>query len=830
MRSPNRQQWSLVLSVVVVVVLVTGLGFYASTDDERARLPVITEIVASSSTTAADAIGDHPDWIELHNPADEPIDLAGWTLSDDDDPTSFWEIPELVLEPGDHVVVFASGRGVPDADGNLHTDFHLDRDGEPVVLTGPDGITIIDRLPPVPVPRNASFGRDPADPDRLCWFAVPTPGEPNAPECFDDETLGAPELSVPAGFHPAPIDLEIVSQLDEAEIFYTLDGSYPDPATNAERTHRYEGPIRIEDRSDEPDVLALIPTTIDRDAVDWSPNLPPELDGPVPKATVVRARTRYGAESSATYFVGDHHVRDALPVVSLAMDAEFLFDHDTGILVPGATFEEYRRSEHFDPHFGPLTAANYHQRGRDWERPFADDLRRVVVMDWCEPSTGCAYQTSVGVRVHGGFTRAYSRKSLRLYARLDYGGRRFDHDLFSGGAPVGHRRLILRNSGNDHVETLLADAYFQGLMGHFEAETQAFQLVVLHLNGEYWGLFNLRERYDRHYLELVHGADPDTVVQLQTHHGILDWGDPADAADYAATIEELWDAPSVTDEVVRIVESRFDLDNFFDYLVAHVFTGNEDWPHNNSRAWRQPPGPEGPGVGPLDGRWRWMVYDLDLFGGGHFAYDESHDPFGDNLAPDLGPELSGGVPALFNRLMEHEPTRNRFVNRLADHLNTAFDEERMLGELAVLEDLFAPEMPTHIARWERPETVEQWHTNVERLGTFMVERVDAQRQQLVGRFELEGTAEITVRHDPAGGTVRVNHLVLGDSPPGVTDPAQWTGVYFDGVPIEIEALAADGSGFSHWEGAPASATVTDPRLTLDPGAVDELEAVFEPLG
>lgn len=113
-------------TVAGVLAVVGGLAFYATRDTGPSNL-VISEVVASNSATFADAEGDHEDWIELHNPTDEVVDLTGWVLSDDDEPTVGWVFPEETIEPGGHLVVFASGLDHRDAQGRLHTNFRIDR-------------------------------------------------------------------------------------------------------------------------------------------------------------------------------------------------------------------------------------------------------------------------------------------------------------------------------------------------------------------------------------------------------------------------------------------------------------------------------------------------------------------------------------------------------------------------------------------------------------------------------------------------------------------------------------------------------------------------------
>ena len=796
------------------------VGFVPSLDG-----PIISEVMSSNGSTLADEDEDFSDWIELHNPSPEPVELDGYFLSDDDEEPDRWQVPAVILEPGGFLVVFASGKDRSDPAGELHTDFRVAQGDEPVLLVAPDGETVVDRLPGEGVPRDASIGRDPEDLTRVCLFAEPTPGEPNVPTCFDDTELGAPTLSHSSGFYDESFELEISATDPGATIIYTLDGSYPDLHANPGRTFVYGDPLTIEDRTGEPPAIATIDSTAsdhpyvaERQARFGMPDL---RDVALEQATVVRARSDYSAASTATYFVGEERRREGLTVVSLVMDADFLFDHETGVYVAGRTYDEWRESEDFDPHAAWDVPTNYNQRGRAWERPFEHELGDAVVLEVCHPGGQCSYQREIGIRTHGGFSRTLPQKSLRLYARNDYGDRRFRESLFGEDGPQGHRRLILRNSGNDNGFLMFADAYLQSLMGDLAADTQAYEPTVVFINGEYWGIQNLRERYDRHYLEVVHGADPARVEILDNSSPPLVSNRPGGVAAWQELLAELGTYEPTSERFVSELERAVEVDSFFDFIIAHVFVGNRDSISNNARWWREPGGPDALGAGTRDGRWRWLISDFDNSGGGVGRYHASYDVFPDRLPSGAEPSYRDGIPFLFDRTMENEALRNRFLNRFADHLNTTFDSERTVEVLDTTADRLRDEIDLHAVRWRRDMT-EKWEGRVAELETFMHERPHIQRQQLVQRFALDGTATLGVQ-TAGSGTVRVNEIEVASAAPG----GAWRGVYFLGVPVTLRAEPLDGYRFVRWEGIDVAAT--DPEMTLPIRDDVEVEAVFEPV-
>lgn len=869
-----------------------GLAFGADTTTDAAAprtRPVISEVSTSNPGDIFDADGDAPDWIELHNPSDDWISLAGWSLSNDPARPQRWALPVRQLAPGERLVVFASGKDRSHPAGELHTDFRLGRTDAEVLLTDPDA-RIVDHASPGELPRGASWGRHPDDPQRTCWFAFPNPGGPNSPGCFSDLRLGAPTFSVPSGIHPEPFELTITAErpvgiAGDATIYYTLDGSWPDPFGNPDRTFVVDGPIRIADRTPEPDRLALIDTTKPEDILETVRiAFPSDRSTPTDKATVVRARTEHGLDATATYFIGHDPSPAGLPIVSLALDEEFLFDHDTGIAVAGRRFDDWVASDGFDP-AAPwwLADANYFGSGRDWQRPVLGDHHRAAVVELCEIDLGCVEQRRVGVRIHGNFSRMFPQKGLRLYADDDPWSPSFGPAFLADQGPAGHRRILLRTAGNDNRWLVFADGYLQSLMGNLAVETQAYRPAVVYLNGEYWGIHNLRERYDQHYLATVHGADPDRVVILDQAFGRhqVQRG-PSGAAD---ELDELIAAvaaldPAAPDFGARLeglVEPSLDLDSFLDFVIAHTFSGNWDWPGNNTRVWRYLAGedhdragaggaaPEaaGDGVGaggsagvvgagrsgaggaaddvgagrfddPLDGRWRWMVFDLDHAGERAGRFNPAYDVFTDRMAPTDDPGVESGYPALFHRMMQHTAYRDQFLNRFADLLATDFAPTRTLAALDQLEGLLAPEMTRHIDRWRQHDDIAEWRSMVQAKRAFMFERPGRQRRHLEELFGVAPAVAVSVRAE-GGGSVQLNGLAV---------PADgFTGEYWPGVPVTVTARADDGHRFVGWVGtpdAPGAETFgdptdptsllepTDPTLLIDPGAGLDLVAVFEP--
>jgi hypothetical protein len=746
---------------------------------------VINEIQSSNQTTIADDDGDFEDWIELYNAGPDTADISLFGLSDSHEEPFRWVLPEsTVLEPGGFLLVWASGKDRRTPGQPLHTNFSIARDGEEILLSHPalpPGEQRIDEVPPTPIPSDLSWGRVTDGSAEWAYFDRPTPGQPNASSPGFGTILEMPEPSHQAGFHPEPFDLALTSPDGGAEIRFTLDGSKPGPDSEL-----YSGPIPIADRSTQPNDLSEIKEITHRYAPAGTPY------ETVFKGTVVRARAYRdgdlpGPVLTGTYFIHPKsHARYTLPIVAINTERDHFFDHETGIYVLGRVHEEWLNAG--GGAFNGGAPANYNRRGRDWERPahftlFEDDGTIAISQD-------------IGVRIHGGWSRAFPHKSLRLYSRSDYGESRFRYRFFEHLELDDFNRLILRGSGQDQTATMFRDVYIQESVRHMNMDIQHFRPVVAFLNGEYWGIYNIRQRYDRHYFEthydLVEGQLDLLTTSAQNPRA-------GDNADYLAMREFIDEEDLSEDALFEQVARQMDIDNFIDYFIANIFADNTDWPHNNIDFWRKNHGEYRPDalIPEHDGRWRWVLVDTD-FG---FGWQSSYSNNTMNRVTGIGREPWANT--LLNGLLENRSFRDAFFNRFADMLNTTFQPMRMTALLDSLKAIYAPEIVEHINRrgdagnWPYPRNYEDWVDKVEVMRRFAKQRPGYMWEQLAGYADLD-TLRLVL--DIAGpGTINVNTIAIDPATVDSNALWPWNGTYFSGIPVSLHARPEPGFKFVHWE-------------------------------
>jgi len=783
----------------------------------------VREVVSWNEGHLRDGAGKSPDWIELANVSSQIISLAGYTLSDDPKKLGKSRLPSGSLAPGERLVVFASGDPSRSSATELHLNFKISTGGDVILVSGPDG-SLNDRVEVLPVTLpDISQGRLPSAPEQWRYFAEPSPASANPEQGYS--AISAPvQFSHEAGIYNAPFNLSLGST-PGSEIRYTTNGA--EPLSSAPL---YGTPLEVTDRSDEPNGISLIEgTSIANQHTDgW---FPPR--GSVPKAFTIRARSTQsdalpGPIATRTYFVGgEGPAQWKLPVVSLASDPDGLFDYERGIYMLGKIFDDYRATHGREPLTGH-TPANYTQRGPEWSR--------LGHFEYFEADGQLGYRQNISLDIQGQSSRSFRQKSLGLKPRGDTKpASSFDFPFFPGlkrrgleGQRESFEGLRLRNGGNDWDYAMMRDALAHRLAAPLGFDVMTPQPVVVYLNGEFWGLYYLREQGDRESISAHYGIPKNDIV-IAEGNGVVKEGEPGDAESYAELLALVGNGGLDDPTKFGAVESRMDVENFLNYQLTEIYLGNRDWPQNNIRFWRdrlpqnRPPG-ENPGA---DGRWQWMLFDTDLSYGHPWTTGVGEDTLAVALNPTGRPGIGGPKStALLRGLMENPEFRIDFINSMADLLNSVFGSAHTGAEIDNLIDEISPVMPDQLDRWRTSSgSVSLWKSNVRVLEGFARQRPRVIRSQLPRELGTGRSSDLTIDvSPPQAGIVTIHRLRLESTTPGIVEPVYpWKGEYFEDVPITVRAEARPGFTFLRWAGK-AEGIDTFETTLIGPA---ELTAIFE---
>ena len=634
----------------------------------------------------------------------------------------------------------------------LHTNFKLSSNGDDLILSDQDEI-VIDSIFTGTLETDMSFGRY-FESSSWVLFAEPTPGSSNSTSSYAG-ALSPIEFSMASGFYnQGQISVELSTPDESATIYFTTDGTTP---TMDDFNYGYSIP--------------LTSTTVIRARAFLNGWLPSETE-------------------SKTYIFGEDEA-EGLPVVFLSTDPSTFFDEDTGMYVmgPNASWDF--------PYFG----ANFWE---DWERPIHFEILET---------DGSGYAANAGVKIFGGWSRAFPQKSFSIFSRSYYGPSTFDYGLFPDSGIDSYEAFILRNSGNDWESTMLRDGFITSLTNDLNIDHQQYRPAVLYLNGEFWGIQNIREKVNEHFLASHHLINAENIdlldIQGVNEENIVHGTN----IDYVNLLDYLENQDMGDPIVQNALEQWIDIESYMSYQAFQIFIDNRDWPGNNIKFWRDHR---------VGGKWRWILYDTD-FG---FSIWESNAYTYNTLSFALNPNGPGWPNPpwstfLFRRMMDNDHFKNSFINIYCDLLNTVFQPNYLISHLDSIANNIEEIIPVHRARWYNngnwPNSTVNWQSRINTMENFSTNRRSYAINHIKNQFDLPNIAQTSLNIVPEGaGSIQLNTLKIIES--------GWNGYYFPTIPIEARAIPNEGFQFSSWLEFPDSNATIHVQVT-DPFT---LTAVFIP--
>ena len=469
-----------------------------------------------------------------------------------------------------------------------------------------------------------------------------------------------------------------------------------------------------------------------------------------------------GKEKFASYVVG---VDTELPVVVVGLDSLLLWDKWTGLFVDINNYMHFEVPAKFSFCFDD---GDYSQAG--------------------------------GMRLHGGATRIYPQKSFRFYARGEYGVTKFEYPFFGKESQPEYDNILLRNGGQDWNYSMMRDGIVSNLFKPLKKlDVCAYRPALCFINGEFYGMNNIRERVDDDFIAIKYGLDDKNINIIEHPNRLLN----GDFAAYRAFFDSLLAMDMSVDENYRKIEAGLAIDNFIDYVISELFIVNYDWPFNNLKFWSSDD---------YDGKWRMVSFDHDLSIG--FI---SATPDRNHISYLLGHELE--FSRIFGTIMQNSHFRNSFINRSADLLNTVFLPDRLISITDSLAANIRNEIHWQQSRWD--SSGKDWENQIVLIKDFARRRPAFMRMNYVDQFGLADTSVVELySHPDKGGQIRISTIEQPANP--------WRGIYFRNVPVRIEAIAAQGYKFEGWylPGLKDSASVA--HILLD--SMNYIEAYFEKTG
>lgn len=622
-----------------------------------------------------------------------------------------------------------------------------------------------------------------------------------------EETQNTVSFSKEGGLYTSDFNLSLETNSENGIIYYTTDGKNPDSTSNV-----YSGEIHIKNRTDEPNKISMYQNIVESGFNEPIGNV---FKGTVIKARVILPDGTMGPVSQNSYFINPsiHSKYIGAKVISITANEDDLFG-EKGIYV----------------------CPNYRTVGNPNEIE--------AYMEVFDEKGNSTLSQSIGLRLNGAGTREFQQKSLRVYARenpvfLNGDSKTFRYDFFDGMAKDSYgdiinenKRIILRNAGDDWSKYYLRDTLAQGIAKKLGIDSQAYSPAVVFINGEFWGVHFIRERYDNQYFKYHYNLEnKDDVIMIEIANdplkATLSEGNGAEDLEvFNSEAYFIIYNDMKVEENYRKAETLFDLDNMIDFYIANIFLENVDWPHNNIKIWKN----KNPENKTVDGRWRFVLADMDVtmeslkviysdaYSEGDIRRIYWEEGFGGALAQKLDANCISNH--MFNKLLENEDFKNRFISRYFQYIDTVFAPDDIKNQIDARYNL-----TFHLRNEQMLRYPQSWrYTNTIALKTWADERGEVAKQEIVNYFGLNKNAEdikITATSDLSQGKIVLNGIAND------TMYAESDVVTFNtkkGYPITFKAIPEEGYEFWYFD-------IDDiywhkDKYTTNPGGNMNIKAVF----
>ena len=621
----------------------TGAGYSAF--DAANRLPLggvyISEFGGSTGSVASD-------WVEIYNSTGSAVSLAGYGISNNPKNPAKWVFPDISIEPGEYLLLYATGSADKAQKKNLKLNFCISSTGEALFFFDPNG-KLIDKLSAGRMRSGQSYGRDGSD--NRFYYAEPTPGAQNG-KGYEGITQ-LPAFSVTPGIYDNAVTVAITAGEGET-IRYTTDCTTPNASSEV-----YSGELSISKNS-------------------------------VIRAAAFRDGYLSGDVATATYLFRSDGVNHALPVVTLVTDPDNLWNSKTGIYATGDQFDPDAAS-----YADTLQSATYYQAKFATEEQVDTIWEKPAAFSLFDDNGKQVFTQNVGIRIAGSFGRGRAQKGFNVIARKEYGKGSMEYPFFENRPYTEYKAVVLRAGAQDQNRSKIRDELASGLLEGTDINIlyQAYRPTVLYLNGEYWGVYFMKEKRNRFFVAQHENTENNVDLAIGKGFKQRSYGDNSDWVSLYeyATSHDLSSA-----EAYAYVSERMDVDSFRDYMIAEIYNGNTDT--YNFQYYRL-----------KGGKWKFIFYD--------FCWG-FQSPGHETLAFRMGKTPADVCSAkLFAAMLQNKGWRDSFCRRFGELLNTAFAPERVTALIEELYGYVEPEIKREREKFNKDTFmgVKQPNTN---LGTY----------------------------------------------------------------------------------------------------------------
>jgi len=318
------------------------------------------------------------------------------------------------------------------------------------------------------------------------------------------------------------------------------------------------------------------------------------------------------------------------------------------------------------------------------------------------------FAVSCGIKLFGGTSVEYAKKSFQLKFRAKYGTGKLKYKMFENSDVDSFNSLVLRAGGQAQYRSMIADEVgtsLAGLSGNMPTVlVQSYRPANLYINDEYMGVYFIREKINDDFVASHLGGEPEEATIMGFWNGTyVIAGKDGDEWDELYSFVQKKDLSLA--ENYEYVKSKLDIDSMIDFYVIEMFVANTDT--GNVRVAKSRSG---------DGKWRYVLFDLDL----SFIIEKS----GANAQLGTLKVTSRPFNPIIYNLLKNDEFTEYFYERLDMHMKSTISPEAVTARIDAIYNEIEKDMQYEIARWKdatdnsgmgRHKTVASWEKKVEEL-------------------------------------------------------------------------------------------------------------------
>lgn len=494
-------------------------------------------------------------------------------------------------------------------------------------------------------------------------------------------------------------------------------------------------------------------------------------------------------KSTQTYFIGE---TVAMPVVAISVSPMLFVNNYTN------SKDGRYCSEGGDPAYCP------------W---IMEDVEYPVHVEYFADGSSSnkkAWEIDAGLSLMGHWSRTNPKKSVSISMRSQYQDGRLKYPLFNTRPEAKKfKAFVLRNNGNRYVGDYYEDPMATSLLEGSGVDYQRSRQVVVFYNGEYYGIHDLREKLNEHFVETNYDIDSKNVDAIK-HVAATITASGGTTSGYEDMLQRIYDYEDLAenDAHYKEISSMMDVGNYADYMSALIYYQNGDWPNNNVRAWRSPDQP-----------WKFMVFDLDHGFGWDWSVSGFYDvqsgsmsmfdwirqggkaPTSDDAAPCYKNASAKCFHTIFVKLIQNPDFKRLFINHAAVMYDVYLNQARVSAAVSYINSTLPnSEISRDKARFPRNSHI--FSTDGSEFILWAGGRDVSVRKEFAKEFGLESDIKVTIAAS-GNGSVLLDGMKLPST--------NYTGTFFGGNDMLLQAVPKAGSVFNGWsDGNPDNPRLVSP--------------------